>query len=301
MTTVFKGYRISSPYGWRSNPVRGGKEFHAGIDLVKAHKAPIEAFTEGTVLYAGPGKNGTGLGGYGNVVVIRDKNGRAQLYAHLDGTAVKTGMFVKKGQIIGYQGATGNVTGSHLHYEVRKKASPKFGWEANKEQSTLSPEKYLESFYPKKAEPPSNTQKTYKVNTSIPGYLTAADAKRGKNKKATIKPGMYQVYREADGMINVTAKKGVPGSWINPADNTAKAPKQNRRLILPETSSSWRVYPLHKAPVKGNEKGFLNPKKFGGLEYEVIGNPQKDVYTIQTKDFGKVNIYAPEETGAIIR
>lgn len=150
MASVFEGYRVTSPYGWRINPLGESREFHAGIDLVKADKAPIAAFTEGMVLFSGLGKAGTGLGGYGNVVVIKDKNGRAQLYAHLDRTAVKNGMFIKKGQIIGYQGATGQVTGSHLHYEVRKKISPNYGWDVNKDQSTLPPETYLKSYYPKK-------------------------------------------------------------------------------------------------------------------------------------------------------
>jgi N-acetylmuramoyl-L-alanine amidase len=69
-------------------------------------------------------------------------------------------------------------------------------------------------------------------------------------------------------------------------------------LILPANEDSWRVYPTNVSPVKGNEKGFLNPKKFGGLEYDILRNPQANVYTIQTSDFGKVNIYAAPSTGA---
>lgn len=146
----FKGYRVTSPYGWRTNPITGrGKEFHTGIDLVKSHKAPIEAFTEGEVLYAGLGRTGTGLGGYGNVVLIKDKNNRGQLYAHLDSVAVKTGDKVKRGQVIGYQGATGKVTGSHLHYEIRKKAEskPPYGWIADRPNNCLDPTEYLRDYY----------------------------------------------------------------------------------------------------------------------------------------------------------
>lgn len=86
----------------------------------------------------------------------------------------------------------------------------------------------------------------------------------------------------------------------------AKAPKvtsnkpATKTLYLPKTSSSWRVYPTNKAPVKGNEVAKLNPKKFGGLTYTILANPQKDVYTIQTANFGKVNIYAAPSTGAAI-
>ncbi|WP_235851666.1 peptidoglycan recognition protein family protein [Heyndrickxia camelliae] len=78
-----------------------------------------------------------------------------------------------------------------------------------------------------------------------------------------------------------------------------QVPKK-KYVSLPKTDSSWRVYPLGKPCTKGNEKGYLNPKKFGGLEYIVLDSPQKDIYTIQTDDFGKVNIYAAPSTGANI-
>jgi hypothetical protein len=227
---VFDGYRITSGFGWRTHPIRGGKEWHTGIDLVKSHKAPIEAFTDGEVLYAGEGKSGTGLGGYGIVVLIGDKNGRGQLYAHLDSVTVKKGQKVKKGQVIGYQGATGQVTGSHLHYEVRKKAEskPPYGWIADRVNNCLDPTKYLTDFYKNEQKPSSD--KTYKVVTTVGGYLTAADAKARKNKKTTVKPGEYFVFNTADGMVNVTKVKGVPGSWINPDDNTSKVDKKEFKV-----------------------------------------------------------------------
>lgn len=74
--------------------------------------------------------------------------------------------------------------------------------------------------------------------------------------------------------------------------------KQQKFLQLPSKAKSWRVYPLNSAPVKGNEKGFLRPSKFGGLTYEVLGNSQPHVYIIQTRDFGKVQIYGHPSTGA---
>jgi murein DD-endopeptidase MepM/ murein hydrolase activator NlpD len=226
---VFDGYRITSGFGWRTHPIRGGKEWHTGIDLVKSHKAPIDAFTDGEVLYAGEGKSGTGLGGYGIVVLISDKNGRGQLYAHLDSVAVKKGQMIKKGQVIGYQGATGQVTGSHLHYEVRKKAEskPPYGWIADRKNNCLDPTKYLTDFYKNEQKPSSD--KTYKVVTTLDGYVTAADAKKRVSKVTTVKPGTYYVFNESQGMINVTSKKGVPGSWINPADN--KAPSKPKKTI----------------------------------------------------------------------
>lgn len=65
--------------------------------------------------------------------------------------------------------------------------------------------------------------KTYKVIVKVSGYETAADAKNKSHKKVTVYPGTYYVFNENQGMINVTGKKGVPGSWINPGDNK-KAP-----------------------------------------------------------------------------
>lgn len=94
-------------------------------------------------------------------------------------------------------------------------------------------------------------------------------------------------------------KGGEPPSVGSKPNPVSKAKK--KKVYLPATDSSWRVYPTNKAPVKGNEKGFLNPKKFGGLSYDIIDNPQKNVYTIKTDDFGKVNIYAAPSTGAVIK
>lgn len=169
---MFKGYRVTSDFGWRPNPFTGkGKEWHTGVDLVKSHKAPIEAFADGKVKYAGEGKTGTGLGGYGNVVLIEDKNGRGHLYAHLDSVAVKTGASIKKGKVIGYQGTTGQSTGSHLHFEVRKKTSPSHGWEADRVNNCLDPAKYLEDLNKKEEKVDASN---YKGN-SIVEYLNLID------------------------------------------------------------------------------------------------------------------------------
>lgn len=86
---------------------------------------------------------------------------------------------------------------------------------------------------------------------------------------------------------------------IEEKENTSTSKKQ--KLYLPESASSWRVYKIGDKPVKGNECGFLKPSKFGGLEYEIIGYSLKDVAIIQTRDFGKVQIYVDKSTGAIIK
>lgn len=148
MAQTFRGYRITSHYGRRRSPISGSNSFHAGVDLVKSHQAPIHAFTAGEVVYAGVGRSGSGLGGYGNVVVLLDKNNNLQLYAHLDRVAVRTGNQIRQNQVIGYQGNTGQSTGSHLHFEVRTNDDrmPPYGYRSNREGSTLEPISYLNNF-----------------------------------------------------------------------------------------------------------------------------------------------------------
>ena len=70
-------------------------------------------------------------------------------------------------------------------------------------------------------------------------------------------------------------------------------PKPKKEYVrLSAKVSSWRIYPLGVQPVANNEKGFLNPKQFNGLEYEVLGyEDNKKCAIIQTQDFGKGKIY----------
>ncbi|MFE1627558.1 peptidoglycan DD-metalloendopeptidase family protein [Brevibacillus reuszeri] len=161
MIPAMKEYRVTSPFGWRSGPINGNPEFHTGIDLVKTHQAPINAFVAGEVIHAKEGVAGSGFGGYGIVVAIRDPdNGHLHCYAHLDSVAVKVGDKVKQGQVIGRQGNTGQSTGSHLHYEIRKSSSPQFGWIADREKNCLEPVKYLDDYFTKAQNNPKPVDKT---------------------------------------------------------------------------------------------------------------------------------------------
>ena len=71
-------------------------------------------------------------------------------------------------------------------------------------------------------------------------------------------------------------------------------------LNLSPNVASWRVYPTNVAPIVVNACGSLAPKTFGGLSYEILANPQADVYTIMTSSFGRVNIYAPRDNDSSI-
>lgn len=82
--------------------------------------------------------------------------------------------------------------------------------------------------------------------------------------------------------------------------NTPSTNSKDKYLSLSKAVGSWRVYPTNKSPVIGNEVGFLSPSKYGGLTYKILGNPQSNVYTINTTSFGTVNIYAPRDNDSII-
>lgn len=103
------GAPVSSCYGMR------GGVLHAGIDLAGTENTPIHAVAAGTVITAGAAYDG-----YGISVVIDHGNGILTHYAHQNRTAVSVGDKVSPGQVIGYEGATGDATGPHLHFEVHQ-------------------------------------------------------------------------------------------------------------------------------------------------------------------------------------
>ena len=73
-------------------------------------------------------------------------------------------------------------------------------------------------------------------------------------------------------------------------------------LHLPASALSWKVYPLDKRPIWGNQCGTLTPHKFGGLDYGILRwTKYKNVCVIKTRDFGEVQIYVAKITGATIK
>ncbi|MFQ3680496.1 MAG: M23 family metallopeptidase [Pseudanabaenaceae cyanobacterium] len=102
---------VTSPFGWRRHPVTGETAFHSGIDLGAPLGTPVLATADGLVDFAGV------AGGYGHLVTLTHGDRQTQ-YAHLDRIAVQVGQRVRRGQVLGTVGATGRVTGPHLHYEV---------------------------------------------------------------------------------------------------------------------------------------------------------------------------------------
>ncbi|TMD84191.1 MAG: hypothetical protein E6I74_03535 [Chloroflexi bacterium] len=103
----------------------GFAHFHTGIDLAVPLGTPVFAAADGVVALARPMTDSSGnLVGYGNYVVIQHDTGLKTLYGHLLAIGVKEGDVVKRGQLIGLVGSTGNSTGPHTHFEVRIDNSP---------------------------------------------------------------------------------------------------------------------------------------------------------------------------------
>lgn len=118
------GY-LSSGFGVRVNPFSRSNDsgegllaYHSGIDISNVLDTPIQATADGEVLEAG------WMGSYGQGVRIRHTDDQETLYAHMNRVAVKAGDTVRRGDILGAMGRTGNATGVHLHYEVRKGGRP---------------------------------------------------------------------------------------------------------------------------------------------------------------------------------
>lgn len=106
-------YHLSSPFGYRTDPVYGGGEYHSGQDIAAHRGTPVYATGDGVIEIAE-----FNFRGYGNEVLIDHGYGYKSHYAHLSTIEVAAGMKVRRGDKIGTVGNSGKSTGCHLHYEV---------------------------------------------------------------------------------------------------------------------------------------------------------------------------------------
>lgn len=104
---------LTSPFGYRTDPIRGHRARHEGQDFGCAKGTPVYAPGDGVVEVTG-----SHFRGYGNEIIINHGYGYKTHYAHLNTIEVVEGMSVHRGQRIGTVGSTGKSTGPHLHYEV---------------------------------------------------------------------------------------------------------------------------------------------------------------------------------------
>jgi hypothetical protein len=105
--------------GWGYKPGMQAPYYYPGIDWATPSGTPIKAAADGTVKRAG-----TDASGYGNNVRLQHSDGYETVYAHLLSFSIEAGQSVRQGQVIGVSDNTGNSTGPHLHFELRKNNVP---------------------------------------------------------------------------------------------------------------------------------------------------------------------------------
>lgn len=106
---------VTSSFGYRIHPTLNSKELHRGIDMKAAMDTPVYATADGIVEWAGFHDKS----GFGNLVILQHNYGFRAYFAHLNKVVIKSGSFVKKGDLIAYTGNSGMSSGPHLHYEIR--------------------------------------------------------------------------------------------------------------------------------------------------------------------------------------
>ena len=106
---------VTSLFGPRMHPVHGERRFHYGIDLAAARGDVVRAVRDGMVDAA------AWMGGHGRRVVVRHDDGIVTAYSHLAEMVVRRGQRVVTGQVLGFVGSSGAVTGPHLHFEVLRR------------------------------------------------------------------------------------------------------------------------------------------------------------------------------------
>jgi murein DD-endopeptidase MepM/ murein hydrolase activator NlpD len=107
---------MTSPYGLRFAGVM--PRAHRGVDLDVPHGTPVRAMSDAQVRFAGV------MSGYGNVIWLDHGGSVLSVYAHLSEMHVTAGTLVRGGSVIGLSGATGDVTGPHLHFEIWRWGRP---------------------------------------------------------------------------------------------------------------------------------------------------------------------------------
>ena len=113
---------ISGSFGERLDPFSGEGAFHAGVDISSQYGDEVRAAADGLVVAV------ESRAGYGRLVIVDHGFGISTWYGHLSGFRTQPGARVKRGDVVGYVGVSGRVTGPHVHYEVRIHGAPVNPW-----------------------------------------------------------------------------------------------------------------------------------------------------------------------------
>ncbi len=115
------GHGVTYSFGIKNSRYAAG--YHTGADYAARTGTPVVAVRSGKII-----RSDSAGGAYGNWIQLLGDDGHVYMYAHLSSRQVSVGQRVKAGQQIGKVGATGNVTGPHLHFEKSKGSSWRYGW-----------------------------------------------------------------------------------------------------------------------------------------------------------------------------
>ena len=177
-------------------------------------------------------------------------------------STLKVGTTYKMGTKIGTIGSTGNSTGPHDHFRMSlngKRVNPLDylyvydGQEVHEEDAKLV--KYFKDV---------EQIKTYKIIVDkIPVYTNSNNAKNNKNSVGTWSKGIYYVFNEAYGMINITTKVGQAGAWTNPADNVIKKEpiEEEKPIETPIEEGKPVETPVEDTPTENTEKEPVTEEK----------------------------------------
>src|SRR5262249_16701896 len=113
---------VSGGFGERLDPFSGEGAFHTGVDISSEYGDPVRATADGVVVAVEV------QAGYGRLIVVDHAFGISTWYGHLSSFNTRPGTFVKRGDVIGFVGMSGRVTGPHVHYEVRIRGTPVNPW-----------------------------------------------------------------------------------------------------------------------------------------------------------------------------
>lgn len=109
---------LTDRFGARPDPFTGEPDYHLGLDISADKGDPVRVTADGVVT------NASASGAFGNLVVVQHEFGITTRYAHLSTFAVRPGQRVRRGDLLGYVGATGRASGPHVHYEVWTDGKP---------------------------------------------------------------------------------------------------------------------------------------------------------------------------------
>lgn len=192
-------FTVTSDYGMRQHPIRGGMRFHAGIDFAAPRETRARTVRGGRVLRVGD----TDPNGYGLVVAVETPTGEVETFSHLNSAAVAVGDVIQPGAAIGGVGRSGGSTGDHLHFEVWKSADVIY---QNAQANTINPRTYLQTTRTATPTPrgtgPAPTAPASAIGDTLPMAQNFTEL-------------YYEVFRFGNGRINTQNSTSAPTRSIN--------------------------------------------------------------------------------------